>query len=99
MRGILAFVPLVIASCASSAFDRAPLKCETGSGTVRGYAVEDIEEVGRLVCDLSPRVSEILRAVHPALVRVVVVQSEADPYSGAYTQEVTRAGRMIDRFI
>lgn len=99
MRTLLALTLVVLASCASHAFDRTPMMCETGSGTVRGYAVEDVAEVGRHVQELSPRVLEILRTENAEPVRLVVLQSEADPYAQGCTHEFHREGRIFDRFI
>lgn len=99
MRRCIAIALFALASCASSPFDRAPMTCDTGYGTVRGFAVEDVAEVGRLVRDLSPRVREILRPEHPEPVRVVVLDSVADPYAKAFTHEFVREGRIVDRFI
>lgn len=99
MRQVLSLTLLALASCASTEFDRAPMTCETGSGTVRGSDAEDVAEVGRLVQELAPRVCEILRPERPELVRVVVLESAADPYAKAYTHEFVREGRIVDRFI
>jgi hypothetical protein len=99
MRAVFTLALLTLASCASSAFDRAPMRCETGSGTVRGYAVDDVAEVGRLVRDLSPQVREILRPRQPEPVRVVVMRASVDPFAKAYTQEFVRDGRTVERVI
>ncbi|MBL8860743.1 MAG: hypothetical protein JNK02_01930 [Planctomycetes bacterium] len=99
MRAVLPLVLLALASCASTEFDRAPLTCDTGFGTVRGFAAEDVEEVGRLVRDLAPRVQEILRPEHAEPVRVVVLDTPADPNAKAFTHEFVREGHLVDRFI
>lgn len=99
MRAVIALGLLLLASCASSAFDHAPMTCETGSGTVRGYAADDVAEVGRLVRDLSPQVRELLRPQCPEPVRVVVMRSSVDPFAKAYTQEFVRDGRTVERVI
>lgn len=99
MRIVIALGLLVLASCASSAFDRAPMTCETGSGTVRGYAVDDVAEVGRLVQNLSPQVREILRPQQPEPVRLVVMRSSVDSFAKAYTKESVRDGRTVERVI
>lgn len=99
MRAVLTIVLLALASCASTEFDRAPLTCDTGFGTVRGFAAEDVEEVGRLVRDLAPRVQEILRPERAEPVRVVVLDTPADPNAKAFTHEFVREGHLVDRFI
>lgn len=99
MRAVLTLALLVFASCVSTEFDRAPLTCETGFGTVRGFAAEDVEEVGRLVRDLAPRVQEILRPEHAEPVRVVVLDTPTDPSTKAFTHEFVRGGHLVDRFI
>ncbi|MFO1010544.1 MAG: hypothetical protein U1F29_10825 [Planctomycetota bacterium] len=99
MRAVLTLVLLALASCASTEFDRAPLTCDTGFGTVRGFAAEDVEEVGRLVRDLAPRVREILRPERAEPVRVVVLDTPADPNAKAFTHEFVREGHLVDRFI
>lgn len=99
MRAVLTLALLALTSCASTEFDRAPMTCETGFGTVRGFAAEDVEEVGRLVRDLAPRVLEILRPEHAEPVRVVVLDTPADPSAKAFTHEFVREGHLVDRFI
>ncbi len=99
MRSVLSLALFALASCASSAFDRAPMTCETGSGTVRGFDREEVAEVGRLVSELCPRIDQILRPERTEPVRVVVLDTAADPYAKAYTHEFVREGRIVDRFI
>lgn len=99
MRAALVLALLALASCASTDFDRAPMARETGFGTVRGFAAEDVEEVARLVRDLAPRVQEILRPENAEPVRVVVLDTVADPSAKAFTNEFVREGRLVDRFI
>lgn len=88
-----------LAACASAPFDRAPLNCDTGYGTVRGWTAADVVEIGRLVRDLTPRVCEMLRPEQPEPPRVVVLDEAADPYAEAYTHELVRDGRVIERVI
>ncbi len=99
MRAVLTLALLALASCASTEFDRAPMTCETGFGTVRGFTPEDVEEVGRLVRELAPRVQEILRPEHAEPARVVVLDVPADPNAKAFTHEFVRDGHLVDRFI
>lgn len=99
MRSVLSLALLALTSCASSAFDRAPMTCETGSGTVRGFDREEVAEVGRLVSELCPRIDQILRPERTEPVRLVVLDTAADPYAKAYTHEFVREGRIVDRFI
>ena len=99
MRAIVTLSLLALASCASTDFDRAPMARETGFGTVRGFAAEDVEEVTRLVRDLAPRVQEILRPERAEPVRVVVLDTPTDPSTKAFTHEFVREGQLVDRFI
>ena len=99
MRAVLTLALLALTSCASTEFDRAPMTCETGFGTVRGFTAEDVEEVGRLVRDLAPRVHAILRPKHAEPVRVVVLETPTDPSTKAFTHEFVREGHLVDRFI
>lgn len=99
MRSIVLALSLTLTACASTQFERAPLTCDTGCGTVRGWTADDVAEVGRLVRDLAPLVREAIRPEHSEPVRVVVLDEAADPYAEAYTHEFVRDGRLVDRVI